>query len=86
MKEQTYFDSLHQVLAEVSARLEHQVAVLTEPAFFSERAFLSGVNYNETHRECCPVATLKGKPTRKWANVVVYRTEEGRYELTMYLF
>jgi len=48
-------------------------------------AFVGGVSYGQTRSEHYELASLKGKKTRKFAHVTLYRLESGRYELTNYL-
>ena len=45
----------------------------------------SYMNYEETKEVHCPILAIKGKPTKKWYHIVIYRMSSGRYELTNYI-
>lgn len=48
-------------------------------------AFNGGVSYGQTVSRSFELASLKGKKTKKWAHITLYRMESGRYELTNYI-
>lgn len=41
--------------------------------------------YGQTRNHNFELLTLKGKQTRKWFHVTIYRMDNGRYELTSYI-
>ena len=43
------------------------------------------VKYGETRRADFEIFTLKGKQSKKWFHISIYRAETGRYELTAYV-
>lgn len=48
-------------------------------------AFNGGVSYGQTVSKSFELVSLKGKKTKKWAHISLYRMESGRYELTNYI-
>jgi hypothetical protein len=44
-----------------------------------------GQRYNETKMANVPLASHKGKSTKKYGHVTIYRAESGRYEQTTYI-
>lgn len=48
-------------------------------------AFYGGVSYGQTVSKSFELVTLKGKATKKWAHISLYRMDSGRYELTSYI-
>jgi len=48
-------------------------------------SFTQPVNYGETYRTQFEILTRKGKPSRSWFHIVIYRLESGNYELTTYI-
>lgn len=70
------------------ARAELRLSGLCCPAdahWTTDSALCSHVGYGETRRANFEIARLKGKPTKKWFHMVIYRAETGRYELTAYI-
>lgn len=47
--------------------------------------FSGGVSYGQTVSRSFELVTIKGKSTKKWAHVTLYRMESGNYELTAYV-
>lgn len=47
--------------------------------------FSSGMVYGETKEAHAEIATLKGKPTKKWFHLTVWRDTSGRYEVNAYI-
>jgi hypothetical protein len=82
-----YFEGLSNVHAAIVARLNHAQAVPANRTAdeAASDTFAGGVTYGATVSEHIELATLKGRPTRKYAHAVVYRMESGRYELTFYI-
>lgn len=47
--------------------------------------FTSPVNYQTTMVGHYPLASFKGRGTKKYAHMTIYRMESGRYELVNYI-
>ena len=80
------FADLSQTLDAAREQIRIDRVELTDDArsmLFDHFAF-GGIPYNTVSRVSVPVATLKGKPTRKWFHVIVSRLDNGRYELVSY--
>lgn len=82
-----YFDTLSDALRAAVGRQLLAGAVFDEQELSDwNDKWNGGVSYGQTVTHICPVATLKGKPTRKAMTVVIYRMDKsGRYELTSYI-
>jgi hypothetical protein len=59
-------------------------AVRTAPAEIWELCS-EPLNYGCTRSRSFALLTLRGKPTRKYFHVTIYRLDSGRYELTTYV-
>lgn len=81
----SYFDRLDQVQQAIAARLERAQAVLVRSDDFEATLAPAGVNYGCQATCDVQIATLKGRPTRKYAHATVDRCASGRYELTFYI-
>lgn len=44
-----------------------------------------GQRYGETKIANIPLVTYKGKPTKKFGHITIYRAESGRYEQVNYI-
>lgn len=85
MKYDTFHETLAGAVRHAIDSLVRRGIVLADNAI--ERAFESGgVSYGHTVEAHGEIATLKGKATKKWAHVTIYRMDSGRYELTVYVF
>ena len=47
--------------------------------------FTSPVNYQTSMEGHYPLASFKGRGTKKYAHMTIYRMESGRYELVNYI-
>lgn len=79
-----YFDTLSQALEAHINNIHSQKGVFAED-FEEMYIFHPPINYGQTYKDHRELATLKGKKTKKYAHSVIYRTENGRYELTSYI-
>lgn len=77
-----FHETLGSAIDESIAYLARKECVCAES--LPERFQFDGIRYEETKTEHLEIATLKGKKTRKFAHVVIYRMSSGRYELTIY--
>lgn len=75
-----YHDTLGGCVRSVEARLAAAKVVLA-----TSLAMDRPVNYGCTERWDFPIASLNGKPTKKYFHVNIYRLESGRYELNTYV-
>lgn len=85
-----YHESLTDTVFEIARRIGDSKAVLVKSGdlletWVNEIYDRGHVAYGTTHSFNFEIKTLKGKPTRKWFHVVIYRLDSGRYELTTYI-
>lgn len=73
-------DAVEQYLAETNSTLDTE-----ENESVQEPYFYGGISYNTTKDAHYKLATYKGKKTKKYLHVSIYRTENGLYELTRYI-
>jgi hypothetical protein len=77
-------DTLSATLEVIAHEMDDRRIVLARPCEMFE-VYSEPMRYNEV-RDCnLEVATLKGKPTRKYAHVVIERLDSGRYEPILYV-
>ena len=50
-----------------------------------EAFMFGGIPYGQTKEGHGEISTLRGKSTKKFAHVTIYRMDSGRYELTCYV-
>lgn len=77
-----YFENVVDCWLEAALRLQRAGAVLENSEWQQD---ISAVNYGDTRRWSYAIASLKGKPTKKWFHFAIYRLDSGRYELTAYI-
>lgn len=77
-----YHETLGQALQACKDYLTKEKAVSTELEDFLHTG---GIGYGQTWRGHFHLSSLKGKNTRKYFHVSIYRMESGRYELTRYI-
>ena len=89
MKRQTmktvHLERLDQALDIAAEILESNRAVLADPDELYRKFIYGGLNYNENKSSSAELSSLKGKQTRKYAQLTVYRDERGLYEVNVYL-
>lgn len=82
------YEVYHNTLSEALDTVEKFCAAsdaVPEPGWRLDRYTTVGsVSYGQTSSENFRLESLKGKTTRKWLHVIIYRMETGRYELTVY--
>ena len=77
----TYHETLHSLVQDVQDNfLDLNRATSEEFA----NHFWQSVGYNETAHVSFKLDSYKGKNTRRYLQVVIYRFETGRYELVCY--
>lgn len=89
----TYFETLTGVVDGAQVVLDEADAVLlfgtlTTPTddHWTNQIFKDGhLAYGQTRGYNFEIFTLKGRPTRKWFHISIYRLDSGRYELTTYI-
>lgn len=82
-----WHDTLGQALDAGIIEIKSGSAVMSEAAEaeLRERFAVDGVKYNDTKQGHAPLESYKGKPTKKYAHISIYRAESGRYEVTSYV-
>lgn len=84
MRDTIYFERLDQIVDDLFKTVARQQVVLA-PEWVESFWQRGPVAYGETRAFNFEIATLKGKPTRKWFHISIYRLDSGRYELTTYI-
>ena len=79
-----YHETLSSALSDFAEQVTRQGGVFSET---EEEMFfhVSPISYSQTRELHYALATLKGKKTKKHAHCSIYRCENGRYELTVYI-
>lgn len=89
MKHKADYEISHSQLAfalnEISLNLLKREIVLKDKDAIVSRFEFDGVPYGTTKEAHAEIETIKGKSTKKWFHVSIYRLESGRYELTIYV-
>ena len=90
---ETTFERLDQALTAVEEYvIKNRIQVDTaehppnevDPHGIRERFLYGGISYGQTKQADYKLLAYKGQRTRKYMHVVIYRTEQGRYELNVY--
>ncbi len=90
---QNYFERLDQALTAVEEYvIKNRIQVDTaehppnevDPHGIREPFLYGGIPYGQTKQADYKLMAYKGQKTRKYMHVVIYRTEQGRYELNVY--
>lgn len=79
-----YHETLGQAIEQGHKNFENSGAVLVDHQEDTKFVY-GGLAYGETKEAHYEIATLKGKKTKKYAHMTIYRMESGRYELTTYI-
>lgn len=77
-----YHKILSACLDEVAKRLDADRVELVDREW---RSNFESIPYGESLNWYFAIETLKGKPTRKFFHVNIYRLDSGRYELNTYI-
>ena len=86
MKYETYHETLGAVILEVhSVLIANGIELVDADAFINHFHSLP-ISYGQTEQAHAEIKAIKGKSTKKWAHVTIYRLDSGRYELTLYVF
>jgi hypothetical protein len=90
---ETHFERLDQALTAVEEYvIKNRIQVDTaehppnevDPHGIREPFLYGGIPYGQTKQADYKLLAYKGQKTRKYMHVVIYRTEQGRYELNVY--
>jgi hypothetical protein len=85
MKYATHHETLGKAVQCVVDTLNSNEVMLAEPERISQPFEFDGIPYGQTKQAHAEIATIKGKKTRKFAHVSIYRMDSGTYELTLYI-
>jgi hypothetical protein len=77
-----YHETLGECVSEVNNRLAKKDVVIADPAWADS---LPAVNYEQALNLDLQIVTLRGKFTKKYFHVNIYRLPSGRYELNTYI-
>jgi hypothetical protein len=80
-----YHATLSSALSALSAHLVAREIVLCDEGALESPFHFDGVKYGETKSANAEIATVKGKPTKKWGHVTIWRETNGRYEINFYI-
>ena len=79
-----YFNTFRETLDQVEVNAAELRAVLVEPETVRNLC-REPLNYNGVRRACFELVSYKGKPTKKFFQVVISRLDSGKYELVTYV-
>jgi hypothetical protein len=80
-----YHAALNPALTALSNHLLEREIVLKEEGSLESPYHFDGIPYG-THKSAnAEILTIKGKPTRKWGHVTIWRETNGRYEINFYV-
>lgn len=90
---QNYFPTFSEALDAVQTRLNLSAIELVfgtvntppDEHWTVQVSRMGPVAYGQTLSANFEILTLKGKPTRKWYHIVIYRMDNGSYELVTYI-
>jgi hypothetical protein len=87
-----YFETLTDTVFKIARRIDDLNVVLVKSgddavadSWVSEIHNRGHIAYGHSHCFNFEIKTYRGKPTRKWFHIVIYRLDSGRYELTTYI-
>jgi hypothetical protein len=80
-----YHVALNPALTALSNHLLEREIVLKEEGSLESPYHFDGIPYG-THKSAhAEILTIKGKTTRKWGHVTIWRETNGRYEINFYV-
>lgn len=85
MKLQPYHDTLQKAIDEGILYLIKGYDAVFDSDNLREPFTFDGVKYGESKESHSPIVSLKGKNTKKYAHLTIYRTTSGRYEVNVYV-
>ena len=81
----SYHATLCEALSALAIHIASREIVLVETNELETPFQYGGISYG-THKEAnAEIATVKGKRTKKWAHVCIWRRESGTYEINFYI-
>jgi hypothetical protein len=81
-----WHDTLSQALDAGMVELKERATISPEQEQQMRETFaFGGLRYGETKQAHGELESYKGKPTKKFAHLTIYRAESGRYEITTYV-
>lgn len=86
MKYDIFHETLGAAVAHVAARLSEEQIVLCDETQLTGPFQYDGISYEQTKEAHAEIASIKGKGTRKYAHLIIYRMSSGRYEIVLYIF
>jgi hypothetical protein len=81
---ETYFETFAATVDGAMSAAADRQAVLAKPTEIWNLC-QDALSYGQTRFGDFELESLKGRPTRKFFHVAIYRLETGRYELTAYV-
>ena len=79
------FETLAAALDSAFAEFKAKGAVLVDEQNMRDKFAIGGLSYGETKEAHGEIAALKGRKTKKYAHLTIYRKESGRYEVVAYV-
>lgn len=80
-----YHETLSAALTALSNHLLAREIVLKEEGSLEYPYHCDGICYGQNKSANAEILTIKGKPTRKWGHVTIWRETNGRYEINFYV-
>lgn len=84
MKLEPYHQTLCNALEAGITYLKAQGATFDETVM-RERYQYDGINYGQYKDSDVEIAQIKGKATKKWAHLTIWRRDSGTYEVNAYI-
>lgn len=84
MKLEPYHQTLQTALDAGIKYLQSQGVVFEEETI-RDRFTFDGINYGQYKDGDAAISALKGKATKKWAHLTIWRRESGTYEVNAYI-
>ncbi len=85
MRLESFHDRLDQAVSHALDYLLKGYFAELDPTPIQEKFQYDGVAYETSKEAHAPIAFLRGRTTKKYAHVTIYRMKSGRYELTVYV-
>lgn len=79
-----FYQTLSETLDKAEEYLAESKAILSEENPLREPFQFDGIRYEQTKQADYKLVSYKGKNTRKYFHISIYRTGHGQYELTCY--
>lgn len=80
-----FHETLSAALSALAEHLQARAIVMADSQSLFRAYEFDGIAYGESKSADGEIATIKGKGTKKWGHVTVWRSNSGRYEINFYV-